>query len=115
MNKMLETAIARFCSQASESIKEADCAECIIPAGNVNFMRVQEVLLEMGDLLDIDAGNQTVTASISAGLLHSARALAVVQLTGESLVMGVYAKEGLIRQNMAGKALEELKRRVEKG
>lgn len=115
MNKALEAAVTRFCTQFSTPIKEADCAECIVPAGCINFIRVQEILLEMGELLDIDTGKQTVTVSISAGLLHSARALAVVQLTGEMLVMGTYAREGLIRQNIAGKALEELKSRVEQG
>lgn len=87
-----------------------------VETGVVSYERllnwIMEYLSDEGMIHNNEEQNILVTV-INTGLMNAARALVVLKLSNTFLDFAAYAKEGLIKQNLAQKAIDAIKSDVE--
>jgi len=90
--------------------KHADFDEIEYPPGVNPLLATRDALIEVGDILEEDLDDGLYVASVDAGLANANAALVVGVIVGRRCVLAACAKEGLIKQSTAKKALERLKK-----
>ncbi len=75
---------------------------------NKSFESVKNRIIGIATVLEEDSDNQIYVISISAGIANMNGALVVVQLEHDKLYFVSYAKEGLIKQHTAEKAIKRI-------
>lgn len=93
--------------------KFTDCKESSIifdvMEKKIDFVQLGDKLLGQGQILDEDFDNKIYTINIKTGLIGLNIATISIQLRDFGLSFAAYAKEGLIKQNSAQKAINKIK------
>lgn len=76
---------------------------------NLSSSKLKEALVFAGNVLEADDGNGIYVASVDVG---RAKALTVCKLSQGTLSIASYAKEGLIKQHLAEKAIQSVMKRI---
>lgn len=108
----LEVAIEEYGASfgiAKRNAKHADFDEIEYPPGVNPLLATRDALIEVGDILDEDLDAGIYVASVDAGLANANAALIVAVIAGRRCALAACAKEGLIKQSTAKKAIERLK------
>ena len=93
----------------------SDCANLV--GGNSFLLRkihsklpteVSQLLNAIGNILQFDEENQVCTAVVGSGFANMNPALVVAMMEDQTLYLAAYAKEGLIKQHTAEKALKNI-------
>lgn len=80
----------------------------IVPCNSISQMKLRDHLIEIGTILEHDEKSETFVATISSGLSDKNLAIVSLMLRNEMLYAVAYAKEGLIYQATAKKALQKV-------
>lgn len=83
--------------------------EGIIPECLLSFLQIRDRLYRMGKILFEDTESQVYVAMIRSGFGNMNHAVVAMQLRSNKLMVAGYAREGLVKQNIWGKAFEKLK------
>ena len=83
-----------------------------MPNKNINMQRIREAIIQNGEVLDVNEEQKLYVASIRTGVMNAASALVVVKICENSVEFASYAREGLIKQNLAQKAIDSLKAKI---
>lgn len=75
----------------------------------VTLKHLREAIVVNGDILEENIDEQSYIAVIQTGFMKATRALVVAVLQDEDIYFAAYAKEGLIKQKLAQKAIELIK------
>lgn len=75
---------------------------------NGDFLLVSQLLNAIGNILQFDEENQVCTAVVGSGFANMNPALVVAMMEDQTLYLAAYAKEGLIKQHTAEKALKNI-------
>ena len=74
----------------------------------LTFAQLRDSLLGLGRILEEDFENKIYVTSIAAGVADRNAAVVAVRLSGDSLDLAGYAREGLIKQHTGEKAIEKI-------
>ena len=83
-----------------------------ISAAGVTFRHVKEAIVANGDILEENPEEQWYISAVYTGCMNAVRAITAVVLQEDVLFFAAYAKEGLIRQHLAQKAIDSIKERI---
>lgn len=75
---------------------------------NGDFLLVSQLLNAIRKILQFDEENQVCTAVVGSGFANMNPALVVAMMEDQTLYLAAYAKEGLIKQHTAEKALKNI-------
>lgn len=89
-------------------IKEKGTVEKKVHAGEMTFLNLRDRILGLGKILEEDFDKQIYVIAVMAGAANMNTAFVGVQLKKKELFLAGYAKEGLIKQNTAEKAVGKL-------
>lgn len=89
-------------------IEEKNIVEEKQPVNNLTLFKLRDSLIIIGKIISEDIENQIYVAEVNVGVASLAKALLVVHLSEEYLYMISYAEEGIIKQNLAKKAITNL-------
>ena len=90
-------------------LKHAFVGEIEYPAGVNALLATRDALLETGTILEEDLDSCYYVAEVEAGAANANTALVVAIVGGRRCALGSCAKEGLIKQSTAKKAVEKVK------
>lgn len=91
--------------------KEAASTVCeTVPFSKPSDLHVRDAIITLGTVLKEDLENHYYITSVKTGVFNNVLAYAIIQRKDDGTVdLVVYAKERMIKQNLAGKALEKVK------
>lgn len=117
MLQKLSRAVRKYGEQSAASSKNVelqskDVAYDSMEVDDINILHVREALIRVGKILEEDIEYKTHISTIPTGAMKAARALAVTVLDDHVLYIAAYAKEGLIKQNLAKHAIETIKQSI---
>ena len=90
-------------------LKHAFVDEIEFPAGVNALLATRDALLEAGTVLEEDLDSCYYVAKVEAGAANANTALVVAIVEGRRCALGSCAKEGLIKQSTAKKAVEKVR------
>lgn len=74
-------------------------------------LHVRDAIVLLGTVLKEDLENHYYIISVKTGVFNNVLAYSIIQRKDDGTTdIVVYAKEGLIKQNLAGKALDKIKK-----
>ena len=94
-----------------EDIKKQFATEKI-SAMDYSILMVRDALLGLGTILEENLEKQYYMTTIKVGFLGAAESVALVYLNTDVLSVAAYAKEGLIPQHNAQKAIDIIKKHI---
>ena len=96
--------------------KESESVICeSIPFEKPTDLHVRDALFGLGTILKEDLENHFYITNVKTGILNNVLAYAIIQRNEDKTAdIAVYAKEGFIKQNLAGKAMEKIKTALNK-
>ena len=89
------------------SVKEKELEEKVIDVDNISFTNLRDSLIGLGTILDEDFDIHSYVINVPSGIANKNNAVVAVQLSENKLFFLGYAKEGLINQHTAFKAIEK--------
>lgn len=106
------------CLKKKRIINDIQKAKTEVVAGSVLLKNPKDLFIRdsitgMGTIMVEDLENHYYITSIKTGVFGSVLTYAIIQRQDNSADIAVYAHEGLIKQNLALKTLEKLKRTLE--
>jgi len=93
---------------SKEKLKKQTVYQSISLADEDGFTRVRDAAIECGNVLREDKKSGVIEAEIGAGAANMNPAIVVAQVSGNEIDIAAYAREGLIKQHAAKKAVEKL-------
>lgn len=90
------------------SVKDNGLVEKKLSVGEMTFIQLRDRLLGNGKIIEEDFDKQIYVISVLAGAANMNTAVIGVKLVNQELHFAAYAKEGLIKQHTAEKAIEKL-------
>ena len=89
--------------------KEAQSVICDSIPFEKTDLHIRDAILGLGTILKEDLENHYYITSVKTGLFNNVLAYAIIQRNEDKTVdIVVYAKEGFIKQNLAGKAMKRI-------
>ena len=89
-------------------IKKNAIVEASINVNGVKILQIRDCLMNIGTILEEDFDNNIYVVDIPAGLGNMNHAVVAIQLNKNSIDLIGYAKEGLINQHTAEKAIDKI-------
>ncbi len=89
-------------------ICEAHLEKKTIDVEEVSFLKLRDTLLGMGKILEEDFENEVYIINIPSGFASKNRAVVGIQLLNQKMNLVGYAKEGIINQHTASKAIDKI-------
>lgn len=86
-------------------IKEKQVVEKNIDASGLTFVNLRDRLIGLGKILEENFANDYYLVNVPAGVANKNAAVVLILWSKENLSMFAYAKEGLINQHTADKAI----------
>ncbi len=95
---------------SSDMEKESQSVICESVPFEKTDLHIRDAILGLGTILKEDLENHYYITSVKTGLFNNVLAYAIIQRNEDKTVdIAIYAKEGLIKQNLAGKAMDRIK------
>lgn len=76
---------------------------------NLSYGLLRDALTRIGEIVEDREAKNEMIARVGAGFADMNKAIMVISITGEFISVASYAKEGLIKQRTAKKAITNLK------
>lgn len=96
-------------------VKEKDIIQSECDMGNMTFSDLRDALIGNGKILEEDFEKKIYVVAIEAGIADVNAAIAAIQWTeSEKLYITAYAREGLIKQHTAEKAVIKVKEQIKR-
>ena len=95
-------------------VKENSLIERQINVQNMSFANLRDTIIGIGKILEEDFEISAYVVNIPAGVADRHSAVVAIQLSDTCVTMLGYAKEGLINQHTAEKAIEKVSERISK-
>lgn len=89
-------------------IDKAEIITHSVPSSGISKLKLRDHLMEIGMILEFDEEASIFVVAINAGFGNRNPAIVGLMLRDEMLYAAAYAKEGLIRQGTAQKALQKV-------
>lgn len=89
-------------------IDESQIIMNTVPCISISQMKLRDYLIKIGTILEYDEGSDIFVAVINAGFGNRNPAVVGLMLQDETLYTVAYAKEGIIHQGTAKKALQKV-------
>lgn len=89
-------------------ISESEVEYYELPNVNMSLTQIRDKIIGSGTILEEDFQNQIYVIAIMSGMGDMNEAIVVIQLYEKTLKIMAYAREGLIKQNTAKKAINKL-------
>lgn len=89
-----------------------DTETAVIPRKGISREAVRDALIKTGTVLEENIVGESFVISVPSGILDLNAALIVVKLEDQNIHMIGYAKEGIIKQDTVGKALEKIQKHI---
>ena len=83
-----------------------------VPAKSITMEHLREAIVVHGEILERNNNEQSFIAVVHTGHMNATRALVAVILHDDMLYFAAYAKEGLIKQHLAKRAISSIKERL---
>jgi len=96
-------------------VKENQIVEMVINTEKTTFTNVRDRLIGLGKILEENFDNTYYVINVPAGVANKNAAVILVKWSEKSISLYGYAKEGLINQHTADKAIEKVIKRLETG
>ena len=90
------------------SFEEKKLEERIIDVKKMSFVNLRDSLIGLGTILDEDFELNSYILSIRSVFANQNSAIVAIQLSGDKIIILGYAKEGLINQHTAKKAIDKV-------
>ena len=121
MNDLLADAISRYSAISgspavkltAKKLKMQSASKRIQISGNDTFSKVRDAVNECGKIMLEDENRNLVEALVKSGSSGMNPAVVVAKTDGETMDICAYAKEGLINQHTAEKAIEKVMSKLE--
>ena len=97
----------RFINDVEKAKKEVVTEQIVLRKPDDLFIR--DAITGLGTILKEDLENHYYITTVKVGAFGNALTQAIVLRSEDKAEIAVYAHEGLIRQNLAGKTIEKLK------
>lgn len=105
---LLKTLKSKNCiTDVKKAEKEVLTEQIVLKKGDDLFIR--DAVTGLGTILKEDLDNHYYVTTVKVGAFGNVLPQAIVLRDGENADLAVYAHEGLIKQNLAKKAIEKLK------
>lgn len=85
---------------------------CCIDASGLNLLKIRDLILGKYDIVIENKEEQYYICSVKIGMTNTA---CVVKLNGNMIEMYCFAKEGLIKRNLAQRVISDIRRVLENG
>ncbi len=95
-------------------VKDKGIKERTVSVESMSFANLRDSLIGLGTILDEDFDVNSYVVNVPAGMANKNSAIIAVQLKDDELFLVGYAKEGLISQHTAEKAIEKVINRIAK-
>lgn len=95
-------------------VKENGIVERQINVLNMSFVNLRDSIIGIGKILEEDFEMNTYVVNVPAGVANMNCAVVAIQLSDNYVSMLGYAKEGLISQHTAEKAINKVIERISK-
>ena len=117
MDQFLIKAVKKFEPGVNEKMlekvsKQSEYAELQIDG--ISFLAVRDKLILLGKVLEENEKKKLYTGCINAGVGNSNPCILVVYVNENQVVIDAFAREGLITQHTAKKAVKKLKESLQK-
>ena len=117
MDQFLIKAVKKFEPGVNEKMlekvsKQSEYAELQIDG--ISFLAVRDKLILLGKVLEENEKKKLYTGCINAGVGNSNPCILVVYVNENQVVIDAFAREGLINQHTAKKAVKKLKESLQK-
>lgn len=93
---------------------EKECSATIcetIPFDKPGDLHIRDAIITLGTILKEDLDKHYYITSVKTGLFNNVLSYAIIKNNEDATVdIVVYAKEGLIKQNLAGKAMDKIRK-----
>ena len=83
-----------------------------IDVNNFNILKVRDAIMGLGTILEENLDKKYYITTIKIGSIGAYEAVAIAHLGQNKLSIAAYAKEGLLFQNNARKAVDKIKARI---
>ena len=90
--------------------KETDIYTAEQEIESISFVQLRDHLIGIGRILDEDFEKQIYTLNVMSGVANKNIATVAIKLCGEKIEFAGYAKEGLINQHTAERAVKVIQR-----
>ena len=78
----------------------------------VSMLKIRDTLLLIGNIIKEDLDEEFYIGTINAGIANKNIAFIIIKKNEGNLAVCCYAREGLIKQHTAGKAIEKFEREL---
>ena len=79
---------------------------------NMSFSNLRDRLIGLGTIIEEDFHANIYVLIVMAGIKNMNSAIVVIKLTHEKLLFASYAKEGIINQHTANKAIDKVIKKI---
>lgn len=93
-------------------VKENKIEETTVSIGDMTFLNLRDSLIGLGTILDEDFDVNSYVLTVPSGIANKNSAIVAIQHENNQLLILSYAKEGLISQHTASKALGKVLQRL---
>lgn len=111
--KLVKKYKAADCKTSSEKIMK-DISSVTVLDTKISIAQIRDVLLSIGSIIEEDMGGNSYAVEIKAGVTNANVALVLITLDETTLYLSAYAREGLIKQHTAEKAIQKINRVLKK-
>ena len=117
MDQFLIKAVKKFEPGVNEKLlekvsKQSEYLEMNIEG--IKYEIVRDNLILLGNILEENEKRKTYTVCINAGVANSNPCIIVVYVDKDEVFIDAFAREGLIKQHTARKAIKKIKDKFEK-
>ena len=117
MDQFLIKAVKKFEPGVNEKLLDKVCKQseyAEVKIEGIKYKIVRDNLIFLGKILDENEKRKTYTVCINAGVANSNPCIVVVYVDTDLVFIDAFAREGLINQHTARKAVKKIKDRFEK-
>ncbi len=110
--KQLENAVNKYEPGADKKLMskvKTQCSYETIDCKGLRFKQLRDKLLLIGTILEEYEQNKTYVAVVNAGIKNGNPCIMVTNLAADQVTIYAFAREGIIKQQTAKKAIEKLK------
>ncbi len=93
---------------------DKQCEYAEITVKGINYRIVRDNLIILGNIIEQNEKKKTYTVCINAGVANSNPCIIVVYVDKDLVFVDAFAREGLINQHTARKAVKKIKDKFEK-
>lgn len=115
--KRLQKSVKKYEPGADDKLLKKVETQCVyeeIDSKGLKFKQLRDKLMLLGSIMEEDEKKNIYVAVVNAGAKNGNPCIMVANLLEDKVAVYAYAREGLIKQHTAKKAVDKLKKEVKK-